>query len=871
MAKRGGKLGQAVLDLLVDDSKFTSGLDRNQKKAQSWTANLNRDVKRGLAQGIGIGGGMMVANAVASGVGMVKDVVAGSITAAMEWESAFAGVRKTVDASEEEFAQLSGAIRGMAKEIPIGSTELAGLAEAAGALGVAKADIMEFTRVTALIGTTTDVTSDQAATSLGQLSNVLGLTNQDYEKFGSTLVDLGNKGASTESQILDIASRAGAGSKLIGMATDETLAWASSVANLGIEVEAGGSALQKFFLDTAKSVSTGGEELETYARIAGMTGAEFKRAFEEDASGALQTFLAGLGQLSQGEQLKVLSDLDFNDVRITRTLLGLANNTDMVTASLDTASDAWKENTALAAEAEKRFGTTESKMQILGNRVNDLGITFGDTLLPALVDLATLGVEQLELFAKEVGDTVQFIGYSTQVVAGHFGDMGDATNELADEMDEDFGIVNDAVARFMSETGASFEEALEAVRLYGTGNATALMESEQAWEDYYNATAAATDGVVGNVETGMTDAEAALLAGEEGIDAAAGTALDGISAEAAKQRDDAIAAMKAMLGGISSLFETDTSLRDSWQALIDRMDDPYTEAERKADIFSENTILAIRGAIQSGDPDIVADSALLVENMLGQIATMEPGALESGEAVPQAIRDGMDASMQQLIDWIELTLVPAGLDSLTMEEADEIGVGNIWRYAEGMRRNQWAATNQAAIIASRAVNNLTIDAGPGGRSVIASWLSGMESYYWANRRRTIDALANDAANVFGRSLPREGPLTHPHTGGESIVEDWLGGMQTGFSRGLPGLEAAVAGVAGTMALDSIGLPTPTMPGLDLLSGSYGAAAGGSALGASVQVTEYHLHYNGRDTMSDSRTAFLDELEGLARFDDAGVN
>src|SRR5688500_11175142 len=189
MAKRGAKLGQSVLDLIVDDSQFSAGLDKNKRKAKSWTDSLNADVKKGIGQGLGIAGGLGVAAAVSAGIDGVKAVVAGSIDAAMEWETAFTGVRKTVDASEEEFAQLSGAIRGMAKEIPIGTTELAGLAEAAGALGIAKDDLLEFTRITAMIGTTTDVSSDQAATSLGQLSTVLGLTDKDYERFGSTLVD----------------------------------------------------------------------------------------------------------------------------------------------------------------------------------------------------------------------------------------------------------------------------------------------------------------------------------------------------------------------------------------------------------------------------------------------------------------------------------------------------------------------------------------------------------------------------------------------------------------------------------------------------------------------------------------------------------
>ena len=157
----------------------------------------------------------------AVGVGMAAKAV---VSAGINYESAFAGVKKTVEGSAAELDVLSTSIRQMATEMPIAATEIAGLAEAAGALGVKKDDILEFTRVTALIGTTTDVSSAQAATSLGQLSNVLGLTNEDYEKFGSTLVDLGNKGASTESQILGMTERSGAAAELIGFATEETLA-----------------------------------------------------------------------------------------------------------------------------------------------------------------------------------------------------------------------------------------------------------------------------------------------------------------------------------------------------------------------------------------------------------------------------------------------------------------------------------------------------------------------------------------------------------------------------------------------------------------------------------------------------------------------
>lgn len=323
--------------------------------------------------------GTIGATVAAAGLGAV-------VTTAISFESAFAGVRKTVDATDEELADLRNGFKELTREIPLSFEELAGIGEQAGALGIAKEDILEFTRVVALIGTTTNVSSQEAATSLGQLSNVLGLVAEDYDNFGATLVDLGNKGASTEADILGLATRAGAGANLIGIASDQTLGWASSVANLGIEVEAGGSSLQKFFLDTLQNIQKN-DTLNLMAKTAGLTGKAYKQAFEKDASGALVKFIEGLGKLDQAEQLAVLEGLGFNDVRITRTLLGLAGDTDNLTDSLNIASEAWKENTALTEEAQKRFETTEAQLTILKEGIRGAGDTIGSALLPKLTPL----------------------------------------------------------------------------------------------------------------------------------------------------------------------------------------------------------------------------------------------------------------------------------------------------------------------------------------------------------------------------------------------------------------------------------------------------------------------------------------------------
>jgi TP901 family phage tail tape measure protein len=357
------KLGEAARAL--------KGFDAATSNTQRSLGKFSHNIQRGLVIGVAAAGTALL--------GVVK--------AASDYESAFAGVRKTVSATEPQLKALSAGFRQLSKEIPISASELARLGEAGGALGVPTAQLKEFVRVTALLGVTTNLSADQAADSLGVLSNVLHLTGADYSKFASSLVALGNAGASTESDIIAISERIGAAGHLIGVSTQDVLGFSSAVASLGIESEAGGTALQKFFIDSAKMVAGGGKDLREFAKIAGVSAKTFQKAFADDASGALQTFLKGLGKLPQARQLQVLEDLGFNDARITRTLLGLANNTKLVSDQMGVANRAFAENTALTKEAEQRFNTFDSQLTITKNVLTDMAITIGSKLLPKITPL----------------------------------------------------------------------------------------------------------------------------------------------------------------------------------------------------------------------------------------------------------------------------------------------------------------------------------------------------------------------------------------------------------------------------------------------------------------------------------------------------
>lgn len=310
-----------------------------------------------------------------------------SAKSAIDFESAFAGVRKTVDATEEEFSALSEGIRAMAKELPASAVEIAGVSEAAGQLGIANEHILSFTRTMIDLGESTNMSADTAATNLARLANITQMPQTEFDKLGSTIVALGNNLATTEAEIVEMGLRlAGAGSQ-IGMTEAEILGFAGSLSSVGIAAEAGGSAFSKVMIEMQLATETGGKNLENFASVAGMTTDQFARAFREDASQALIAFISGLqGAESQGmSAIKVLDDIGITEVRMRDALLRAAGAGDLFAESISLGTQAWRDNVALTEEAEQRYGTTESKLKIMRNQLNDVAITFGEILLPPLL------------------------------------------------------------------------------------------------------------------------------------------------------------------------------------------------------------------------------------------------------------------------------------------------------------------------------------------------------------------------------------------------------------------------------------------------------------------------------------------------------
>lgn len=313
-----------------------------------------------------------------------------AVKASIGFESSFASVRKTVDATEAEFDQLAATSKRMSTEVAAGTDEINEVMAAGGQLGVATEHLSDFTHVMIDLGNSCeDLSADEAATTIAQFANIMGTSQSQFSNIGSTLVDLGNNFATTEKPIMEMAHRMAGAGKQVGLTEAQVLGFAAALSSVGIEAQMGGSAFSKALVKMEVASATGGEALDDFGKVAGMTAQQFKTLWDNDPAAAFQAFIVGLSKLDdEGESaIKTLSDIGINEIRLRDTLLRATNATELFSRAQNMANAAWEENTALTNEAGKRYSTTASKLTNLKNKALLFGQQIGDDLNPTIQSL----------------------------------------------------------------------------------------------------------------------------------------------------------------------------------------------------------------------------------------------------------------------------------------------------------------------------------------------------------------------------------------------------------------------------------------------------------------------------------------------------
>ena len=401
-----GKIEADKLSDAIDENN--QYLDEAKASADDCATSIDQygNKTKGAADSVSDLGAALAAAGAAKLIKEIADAFMECADASIEFESAITGVYKTVDGTAEELSAISDGIKEMAVHIPATTTEIAAVAEAAGQLGIKTADILSFTEVMVNLGVATNLTAEEAASMLAKFANVTGLDPSNYSNLGSVVVALGNNFATTERDIVTMATRLASAGKLAGLTEAEILALSASMSSVGIAAEAGGTAMTQTFSAIEKAVVKGGEKLDQFADVAGMSAEDFATKWRNSPVEAIQAFIAGLGGLeARGENATlILDEMGLSGVRQSNMLKSLALSADNLSAAVDLSNGAWMSNTALLTEASLRYATTESRLQMMENAANNLKIAVGDALAPALGKLADIGTSAFQWAADFIED-----------------------------------------------------------------------------------------------------------------------------------------------------------------------------------------------------------------------------------------------------------------------------------------------------------------------------------------------------------------------------------------------------------------------------------------------------------------------------------
>ena len=363
----------------------------------------------------------------------IAGIATGMVNAAKDFETAFTGVEKTVDGTEEQMNNLREGIKKMAEELPSSTTEISAVAEAAGQLGIETDNILGFSKAMIDLGNSTNLTADEASSQLAKFANITRMSQKDFDKLGSSIVDLGNNFATTEADIVNMSMRLAGAGKQVGLSQGDILGLATALSSVGVEAEMGGSAFSKAMVKMQSAVEVGGNQLDEvlkksgkslrdlqlmsdndtksfkelasglgmtktelknmvtagaqlkdFAKISGMSTDKFKKQWKKDAVGAINAFIKGLSNTKkQGKSaIALLQDMGLSEVRLRDSLLRAANSGDLFSKAVKTGNKAFKENQALTNEANKRYQTLESRLEMTKNKFINVATNTGEKLTP---------------------------------------------------------------------------------------------------------------------------------------------------------------------------------------------------------------------------------------------------------------------------------------------------------------------------------------------------------------------------------------------------------------------------------------------------------------------------------------------------------
>lgn len=579
---------------------------------------------------------------------------AATMAAAIDIDTALTGVKKTVDGTEEQYEALKQAAIDFSQTNAVPASQILDIQALGAQLGFAIDELDEFGRVVSGLDIATNMDAETAATEMAQFANITKMSHEEISNYGSAIVGLGNNYATTESDISSMAMRIAASGTQVHMSQADILGLATALSSMGVEAEAGGTAISTIMAQIDKDIALSGEvmsgtsnmaqkdaekvvgALETWASTAGMTAEEFSAAWKNDPVQALSDLLTNMeAATAEGGNMSVmLQDLGIDSIRQTDVMKRLAGNSQFVADAVATANDEWAKNAALQNEVDNRNQSLAARLEIVKNRAIAMAEQFGGPLADALLDAVNAAeplIQSLADGAQAFADMDEeqqraIIGLVGVVAA--MGPLVSVGGKVADVVRVGYGAYGKATAQLAKFSAGSKGAALAAkglnAAMTGLARGTVAFATVGAVNELSKITYSLTDAhkealasvdALGSVGDGMTSfgdrvAAASSMVSDMGSTLAASGATVGEVSAAIQDHEAAITAI------ISGALAEQRALRDEELASI---------AEHNAEIerLEGEKVQAYQSGMQGLADSVAAEEEISADRAAQLLATAE--------------------------------------------------------------------------------------------------------------------------------------------------------------------------------------------------------------------------------------------------------
>ncbi|MBT9383336.1 phage tail tape measure protein [Pseudooceanicola sp. CBS1P-1] len=306
------------------------------------------------------------------------------IKQAVDFESAMADVKKVVNFDAPDgLAKMSDDILKMSGRIPMAAEGIAAIVAAGGQSGLKTEELTKFAEMAAKVGVAFDISAEKSGDAMASIKTALGLSLDDTGKVFDAINHLSNNMASTAPKVLDFMTRAGSAGQQAGFSADETLAIGSAMIAAGAEADVAATS----FLNMGRALTKGNSATDRQSAAMqklGLNTVTVAKRMQKDATGTLEDVLMRINKMPDYMRTSIISDIFGDEARALGPLVG---NVDLLRQALGLVAKESNFAGSASQEYAVRAETTANNLQLMHNKVDRLGITLGEVLIPPMNDL----------------------------------------------------------------------------------------------------------------------------------------------------------------------------------------------------------------------------------------------------------------------------------------------------------------------------------------------------------------------------------------------------------------------------------------------------------------------------------------------------